>query len=128
MERARCGVMREAAGRARAGSKVITSPSLRELEAGIVLWRRPAAMNDDQQPIGHSDTRPLLIVNPLEDSAFTAAADAQLDGCDDPLELEERLRPGYPRATVHARELAGESKRVWYVYRDGHWIPSRERR
>jgi hypothetical protein len=31
----------------------------------------------------------------------------------------------YPRAAVHARDLAGELIPVWYVYRDGHWTDPR---
>jgi hypothetical protein len=70
--------------------------------------------------------RPTLIINPVTDRTFGAFAQRQLD--DGPLtvaELEVRLRVRYPRAAVHARELAGERTTVWYVYRVGHWTNSR---
>jgi hypothetical protein len=39
-------------------------------------------------------------------------------------ELERRLRTSYPSAVVRPRDLANEPFVVWYVYRDGHWVPS----
>ena len=39
-------------------------------------------------------------------------------------DLQRRLRAWYPNAVVRPRDLANEQSNVWYVYRDGHWIPS----
>jgi hypothetical protein len=70
--------------------------------------------------------RPTLIVNPADDSAFSdVASQLAQDGAATTVELERRLRETYPRATVHARELAGELTVIWYVYREGHWVSSR---
>jgi len=70
--------------------------------------------------------RPTLIVNPANDGVFGAFAEILVDhGVVSIAELERRLRSIYPRAVVHARDLSGESGRLWYVYRDGHWIASR---
>ena len=68
--------------------------------------------------------RPTLILNPADDEGFSAAAHAIMDeGVANEGELERRLRLHYPLATVHARELAAEPILMWYVYRDGHWVP-----
>ncbi|HEY8635845.1 MAG TPA: hypothetical protein VIL81_01160 [Candidatus Limnocylindrales bacterium] len=65
-----------------------------------------------------------LVLNPRDDVGFVALAEALAsDGIDSPLELQERLRRDYPDAVVRARELTGEAFTIWYVYRDGHWIP-----
>ena len=65
-----------------------------------------------------------LVLNPRDDVRFVALAEALAsDGIASPLELQERLRHDYPDAVVRARELAGEAFTIWYVYRDGHWIP-----
>ena len=70
--------------------------------------------------------RPTLIVNPVDDAAFFDVATLHVqDGATTTDELERRLRETYPRATVHARELAGESAIIWYVYREGRWVSSR---
>ena len=70
--------------------------------------------------------RPTLILNPADDEGFSAAARAIADeGISNPAELERRLRLAYPRATVHARELAAEPILIWYVYREGRWVPPR---
>ena len=67
---------------------------------------------------------PTLILNPRHDAGFVAAAEAIVsNGVDSPSELEVRLRQRYPDALVRPRELAGEALTIWYVYRDGHWIP-----
>jgi hypothetical protein len=69
--------------------------------------------------------RPTLIVNPTDDPVFAAFAQTLVDhGASSTAELERRLRDEYPRSTVHARELVGESAVIWYVYRDGRWIVS----
>jgi hypothetical protein len=69
-------------------------------------------------------TKPTLIINPIRDREFARFANAQLDAAASTDELQTLLRARYPKAAVHARELAGERILVWYVYRDGHWIRS----
>jgi hypothetical protein len=67
---------------------------------------------------------PTLVLNPRYDAEFVAVAEAIVtNGVDLPGELQERLRETYPKAVVRARELNGEAFTIWYVYRDGHWIP-----
>jgi hypothetical protein len=66
-----------------------------------------------------------LVMNPRDDVHFVALAEAMVsDGVDSPRDLEARLRREYPDAVVRARELDGEALSIWYVYRDGHWIPA----
>ena len=66
-----------------------------------------------------------LVLNPRADQRFVALAEAIVaDGVAEPLQLQARLRQEYPRAVVRARELDGEAQSIWYVYRDGHWIPA----
>ena len=61
--------------------------------------------------------RPVVVRNPSKDTAFAAAIDAlHLD------RFQERLRQAYPNVLVRPRDLAGERVRVWYVYREGHWV------
>jgi hypothetical protein len=49
---------------------------------------------------------------------------ARLDaGADTPAELQAALRPHYPDVLVRARELSSEPATVWYIYRDGRWVP-----
>jgi hypothetical protein len=69
--------------------------------------------------------RPILVINPRTDAEFASFARKSLDGHDgvDPAALERRLRERYPDATVHVRSLSGEPMTVWYLYRDGHWMP-----
>lgn len=69
---------------------------------------------------------PTLIVNPVTDREFVAAAEGFVAaGAQTTGELETLLRVEYPRAVVHARELSGEPVIVWYVYRDGRWTNAR---
>jgi len=37
--------------------------------------------------------------------------------------LQQRLRERYPLAAVRPRDLSSERTAIWYVYRDGHWVP-----
>lgn len=70
---------------------------------------------------------PTLIVNPITDREFVAAAEGFItSGVQTTGELESLLRVEYPRAVVHARELSGEPITVWYVYRDGRWTNARQ--
>ncbi len=67
--------------------------------------------------------KPILVVNPARDDIFAAFAQILVDhGAASIGDLELRLRTVYPRAAVHARELAGETFVIWYVYRDGTWV------
>ena len=68
--------------------------------------------------------RPTLALNPRNDAAFGAAADALLDGARSPCDLERLLRADFPGTVVRARDLSNEAGTVWYVYRDGHWTSS----
>ena len=66
-----------------------------------------------------------LFLNPADDESFVRRVnDLIAAGVDEPLDLEERLRAWYPNAVVRPRDLANEHTNLWYVYRDGHWVPS----
>jgi hypothetical protein len=69
--------------------------------------------------------RPVLILNPRDDAAFTGFAEAlaEEEGLDAP-ELQRKLRVQYPKAVVRPRDLSSERTAVWYVYREGSWVPS----
>jgi hypothetical protein len=70
-------------------------------------------------------SRPIVVVNPPDDSALATLIDTELDrGLTDTQTMERRLRKQYPRAVVRPRALSGELQEVWYVYRDGHWSQS----
>ena len=67
---------------------------------------------------------PALHLNPGDDEAFAADVDRLLaTGLRDAGQFQERLRARYPEATVRLRDLAFEPYVVWYVYRDGRWVP-----
>ena len=71
--------------------------------------------------------RPIIVTNPPDDADFREMVDQLLaQGLSRPGELERALRTRYPVAVVRRRELAAERFDVWYVYRDGHWIRSRD--
>jgi hypothetical protein len=71
-----------------------------------------------------STMRPILVVNPADDDVFGDFAQVLVnDGATSTGELERRLRPMYSRAVVHARELSSEPFVIWYVYREGRWVP-----
>ena len=73
--------------------------------------------------------RPVLIGNPTHDDAFIALAERLIgEGLTTPEELETELRRSYPRAVVRQRELAAELTPMWYAYRDGRWVDSRDDR
>jgi hypothetical protein len=74
---------------------------------------------------GGMATRPVLILNPRDDSGFVDFANSLVaDGAGTADELQRRLRERYPGASVRRRELSSEPTVVLYVYRDGHWIPA----
>ena len=70
-------------------------------------------------------TRPVLILNPRDDAEFAGFAEelAGVGGLDS-LELQGKLRGRYPKAVVRPRDLSSERTAVWYVYREGYWVPS----
>ena len=71
--------------------------------------------------------RPVLLINPPGDRAFTAAAEALLDdGLRSLSSFQGALRRSFPDAMVRARDLSGEADEVWYVFRDGHWVNGRD--
>jgi hypothetical protein len=67
--------------------------------------------------------RPSLITNPADDLAFRDDAEAALREGRSIEDLQTILRRDYPRAVVRSRDLAGERPVMWYVYREGHWVP-----
>jgi hypothetical protein len=69
--------------------------------------------------------RPTLVVNPSDDDEFSDYGHRLLTEWITLDDFRQRLRARYPRAAVHQRELANEAARVWYVYREGRWVPSR---
>ena len=73
---------------------------------------------DDARP------KPMLLFNPGDDEDFVAYAQAGLaNGVTTAAGLQQRLRRRYERAVVRSRGLSGEPHDVWYVYRDGRWVP-----
>jgi len=67
---------------------------------------------------------PALHLNPSDDQAFAGVVARLFNGgLRDAGEFQRRLRATYPGALVRPRDLAHEPFVVWYVYRDGRWIP-----
>lgn len=76
---------------------------------------------DRLQPGGDG---PALFLNPADDLAFAGEVDRLMaDAIGDAVELERGLRATYPHAVVRPRDLSNEPFVVWYVYREGHWVP-----
>jgi hypothetical protein len=69
--------------------------------------------------------RPELIISPRSDEAFVTQARDLVErrGVLRPQELQEALRKSYPHVQVRERGLSAEGV-IWYVYREGTWIPS----
>jgi len=65
----------------------------------------------------------MLIISPTDDAAFVAACQAAVGIGTSPAQLQSALRAAYPRVVVRRRELMGERFTIWYVYRDGRWVP-----
>jgi len=65
-------------------------------------------------------------VNPPTDVRLRQTLDLFLDeqAPATPAELEALARSEYPRLVVRARSLEHESMVVWYVYREGYWVPA----
>ena len=66
----------------------------------------------------------ISFLNPRSDATFVRTVESILAS---PIttasELELRLRERYPAAVVRERDMSGEQHPVWYVYRDGGWVP-----
>lgn len=79
---------------------------------------------DNRRPCGGLFAVPTaLVLNPRNDAAFVAFAEAALaDGVTTTEAFQERLRERYPRVVVRQRELASEPFTIWYCYRDGRWV------
>jgi hypothetical protein len=72
-------------------------------------------------PIGSA---PALHLNPSDDEAFASdVAQVLATRPRNAAEFQARLRARYPEALVRPRDLAHEPFVLWYVYRDGHWVP-----
>jgi hypothetical protein len=71
-------------------------------------------------------SRPTLLVNPQTDGRLRSRLEMMLDehGPATPGDLEALVKPEYPRLVVRARSLEHESLVVWYVYREGYWVPA----
>ena len=83
--------------------------------------RRGARWGD---PVPSEIAPPALHLNPSDDSTFAGVVTRLLNGgLRDAGEFQLRLRDTYPGALVRPRDLAHEPFVVWYVYRDGRWIP-----
>jgi hypothetical protein len=70
--------------------------------------------------------RATLILNPADDATFRDLAEGLLPATETPEAFERALRERYPLCVVRPRALSDERIVVWYVYRDGHWIPRGE--
>jgi hypothetical protein len=70
--------------------------------------------------------RPTLLVNPPTDTGLREVLDTVLEeqGPATPAELEALVRGRYPRLVVRARSLEHEPVVIWYVYREGYWVPA----
>jgi hypothetical protein len=67
---------------------------------------------------------PALHLNPSDDEAFAAAVHRLVaSGLWDASACQQELRHAYPGALVRPREQVHEPFVLWYVYRDGHWVP-----
>ena len=76
---------------------------------------------------GFARTRAVVIANPTDDEAFVAAVEGLVaGGVATPEALEAALRKTYPNTVVRQRELSSEPVAMWYAYRDGRWVDSRD--
>jgi hypothetical protein len=85
-----------------------------------------ATVRDADRTRSGDRSRPTLLVNPPTDLRLRATLDEVMEeqAPRTPAELETIVRPVYPRIVVRARSLEHESVVVWYVYREGYWVPS----
>ena len=65
------------------------------------------------------------MINPRNDDEFGRLVREAGAGSTSALALQAVLRQNYPRAVVRPRQLEGERDEIWYVYREGAWIPSK---
>ena len=73
---------------------------------------------------GRTD-EPTLMVNPRGDASFANLAEGHIsEGVRNPGLLQTLLREVYPAAVVRERQVSSETELVWYVYRDGRWVPA----
>jgi len=81
---------------------------------------------DTSGPSGQAGSvPPTLLINPRSDDELTQrATELVLQGARTPVALESALRDRSPLIKVRQRGLSHESVTVWYVYREGSWIPS----
>ncbi|MBA2380824.1 MAG: hypothetical protein H0V73_01820 [Chloroflexi bacterium] len=64
-----------------------------------------------------------LVTNPRADEEFRTHARGLLDqGAQTPEALASALQERYPGVVVRARDIEGERRTVWYVYREGRWV------
>lgn len=66
-----------------------------------------------------------FVINPRNDDEFAALVREAGATSASAQALQGVLRQNYPRAVVRPRQLEGERDEIWYVYREGAWIPSR---
>jgi hypothetical protein len=67
---------------------------------------------------------PRLVSIPSHDTAFADAVQSVIatqPWIDDPDSFSDALRPFFPDVLVRRRELDGEDRQTWYVYRDGRY-------
>jgi ribosomal protein S16 len=66
--------------------------------------------------------RPELVINPRQDTLLRERAEQAVGGGAQSTDaVEAILQPEHPRIVVHRRELSGERRPAWYVYREGDW-------
>ena len=76
------------------------------------------------EPLRSRGKGPALFLNPADDLAFVGEVEGLMEaGVAEASELERRLRQSFPDAVVRPRDLSNEPFVVWYVYREGHWVP-----
>jgi hypothetical protein len=69
--------------------------------------------------------QPELVTNPRSDRAFQELAESLVrDGATTTADLATELRGRYPRVVVRDRDLSDEHLVVWYIYREGRWVPN----
>jgi hypothetical protein len=84
---------------------------------------RLTADGGSEETTGKEVVAPILVINPRTDADFVAHAQDALRDAASAEDLEHALRTRYPHAVVRPRELDGERTQVWYVYREGRWMP-----
>lgn len=75
----------------------------------------------------HAQVTPELLLNPRDDETFGRVVSAWRPTVWEPARLQRYLRDRYPDAVVRLRDLTGEDRLVWYVYRDGVWVNTSRR-